>query len=266
MKNVYMIKRNTDLMFEIARGNMAGISGINKFGRAPSGVQTTATDIWDRADATPTQSVWTAPIQARIHQIVSSSGSDDGNPVGVGARTLRIYGLTAWNTAEVNEDITLNGTTNVPTVNSYVIIHRMKVLTKGATNVNVGTITATADTDGTVTAQINIGEGQTQMAIYGIPSTQTAYLPCFYASLNKSSAAAATLNVSLLVNPEPDSELINFLVKNTRGLQSTGKSDSQWFFMPYYKIEGPAIIKIQAIASANDIECSAGFDLILVDN
>ena len=87
----------------------------------------------------------------------------------------------------------MDGTTNVPTLNSYVIIHRMKVLTKGATNVNVGVITATADTDGTVTARIDVGRGQSQMAIYGVPSIQTAYVFRFYSNVLKASGTGRSI-------------------------------------------------------------------------
>lgn len=251
---------------DIPAGLISGKTSINKFGRAPSGVQTTSTDIWDRANATPTQQVWTAPTTARTHQIVSTSTSDDGSPAGVGARTVQIFGLTGWGAAEVNETVTMNGTTNVATANSYVCIHRMKVLTKGATNVNVGIITATADTDTTVTAQINTGEGQTQMAVYGIPSTQTAYLVQYYAFINRLPGAAADVVYRLLVNPEPDNELTNFVVKHFGGLVSTGSTYCLYPFRPYFKIPGPAIIKIQAMSSVADTDTSAGFDMILVDN
>jgi len=253
-----------DFLLEVARGNVAAHAAVNKFGQAPSGVQTTATDIWDRADATPTQQVWVAPTAARVHQITSTSTSDTSG--GAGAKTLRVYGLTGWGTAEANEDITMNGTSNVATSSSYVIIHRMKVLTKGATNANVGTITATADTDSTVTAQINVGEGQTMMAIYGVPSTQTAYVTQYYASLNKASGAAATVNNRLLVNPEADTELLNFLVKHTIGTQSTGVSHFAHEFLPPFAVPGPAIIKISGIGSGADLDVGAGFDLVLVDN
>ena len=256
-----------DLALDIPSGKYEGVmTSVNKFGRAPSGVQTTATDIWDRATQAPLQSIWVAPTQARQHNIASDSTSDDGAPAGVGARTIRIYGLTDWDTVESSEDIVMNGTTDVLTVGSYVIIHRMKVLTKGATAVNVGAITDTAVTDGTVTAQINDGEGQTQMAIYGIPSIQDAYITRFYGTVNKASGGAATINFSLMVNPEPDSELVNFLTKNTRGAQSTGNSGDTWPWNPYMKISGPAIIKVQGIASGADVEGSAGFDLILMNN
>lgn len=251
---------------EIARGNVPGMTCVNKFGEAPAGVQTTATDIWDRADATPTQQVWTAPTQARVHAIVSSSASDDGDPAGVGARTVRVWGLTDWDTAEVSEDITLNGTTNVNTANSYVIIHRMRVLTSGATSVNVGTISATAATDTTVTAIIRPSEGTTHMAIYGFPSTQTVYLVRWYGSINKAQGATATINFKLMFNPEPNAQLKHFSVRSERGVQSTGTSDIDWNLPCPLELVGPGIIKIQAIASAADTDGSAGFDIILVDN
>jgi hypothetical protein len=162
----------------------------------------------------------------------------------------------------------MDWTTSGNTSSSYVIIHRMKVLTKGndAGGPNVGTITATAAVDATITAQINPAEGQTQMAIYGIPSTQTAYLTGYYASANKGSPAANTVNMALLANPEPDAERINFLVKSTLGLSTTSTSVLVVRFNPYYTIEGPAIIKIQADVSADNFDISAGFDAIIADN
>ena len=174
-----------NLSLAVPQGKIPSIVPVNKFGYAQSGVQASDTDIWDRADSTPTQQIWTKPTQARTHQIKSTSFQDN-NAIGSGAWKVKVFGLTSWDTKEVSEIINMNGTTNVPTVNQYVIIHRMRVVEFGLSNVNVGTITATADTDATVTAQISIGFGQTEMAIYGIPSIQDAYLKSWYASLNKS--------------------------------------------------------------------------------
>lgn len=253
-------------VLEIARGNVAGMVTINKFGRSTNVDNGVATDIWDRANATNDVDIWVAPTQARTHDIVSSSASDDGSPVGVGARTIKVFGLTGWGTKEVSEDIVMNGTTNVPTANSYVIVHRMQVLTKGATSSNVGLITATAQTDGTVTAQINAGEGQTLMAIYGIPSTQTAFVGRIYGSVNEAQGAAGNADVSLMVNPEPDAELLNFITKHRFGLDDTGTSALSVNYYTPKVFAGPLIIKMQAIGGTNDLSVSAGFDLILVDN
>ena len=253
-----------DVALTIATGVVSGITHINKFGRAVAGVQTVGTDIWDRADATPTDSIWVAPTQARIHAITSSSAAD--SVTAGGARTIRVFGLTSWASKEVSEVISLDGVTGPNTVNAYVIIHRMKVLTKGATSINVGDIIATAAVDGTVTAEINAGAGQTQMAIYGIPSIQTAYMTDYYGTFNKAGGSTVYVDISLLINETPDTELLNFTVKSTVGLQSNGSSYVEHGFKPYFPIPGPAIIKMQGFGSANDLDTSAGFDLILVDN
>jgi len=250
---------------EVALGNVAGRSSVNKFGSAPSGIQVTATDIWGRADATPTQSVWLAPTAARVHAIVSSSVDDDGSPVGTGARTLRVYGLTSWTADEVSEDITLNGVGAVNTVNSYVIIHRMKVLTMGASGPNVGTIIATAATDTTVTAVILPGDGQTEMAIYGVPSTKIALLHRWNVQIDKAGGAVASADFILRVNENPNVQTTGFLRKDDISLQSTCTCAEERRYAIPMRFVGPCIIKATAIASAADVDGASGFDLELVD-
>ena len=255
----------SDPLLDISDGIILGKETVNKFGRAPSGVQTTATDIWDRADSAATQQIWLAPTAARIHTIASDSASDVSG--GTGATTVIVYYLADWDTAETTETVSGNLNTGIAMSNAAVMIHRMKVVPQStSTTTNVGTITATAATDATITAVILPGEGQTQMAIYGIPSTQTLEIYEFYATLNKSSAAAGTINFSPVVNPNPDVQTLAFIVKNTRGLQSTGTSADTFPFKIPWKITGPAIIKIQGIASAADIEASAAFNGVLEDN
>lgn len=254
-----------DPMLDIARGLVTGVSHVNKFGATSNADSGVVTDLWDGANPTDDIDIWVAPTQARTHQIVSTSTDDDGSPVGVGARTIRVYGLKTWSSAETTEDITMNGTTNVPTANTYVIIHRLEVLTKGATSENVGVITATADTDSTVTAQIKVGHGQTEMAIYGIPDTKVAYCTGYYASLIKN-ASAVNAEINLVFNQEPNNELLNFIIKHDMGLESTGTSYARQVFSPYLKLAGPGIVKIEANTDAANITVSGGFDLILVDN
>ena len=250
---------------------LSKVMWTNKYGRATDGLQLTATDIWDRADSSATQQIWVAPTQARIHNITSSSTQDDGNPEGAGsgAQAVRVYGLQTWDSKETSEDVVLNGTADVATQNSYVIIHRMKVIPVGSTyGINAGNITATAVTDGTVTAQITAGEGQTLMAIYGIASTQTAYMTKYQINAHNTGNPSTVVesDVTVLVNERPDLDETVFLNKSNAGLIASGTTDIIREFNPYLKIEGPAIIKVQGIATLVDTEGVAEFDVILVDD
>lgn len=244
-----------DPSLSLAKGSVIGHKAVNKFGRNQD-IDTALEDLWDAGGT------WVAPTQARIHQITSDSTSDTS--AGAGAKTIRIYGLTDWDTAETSEVITMAGTSNVATA-AYVIIHRMMVMIKGVIDVNVGTITATADTDATVTAQILPSQGQSQMAIYGIPSIQTAYLTAAYGSINKATASGG-VDLNLRFNPEPQTELLHFRTVHVYALQATGVSAFRNDFNPYDKFEGPGIIKLTAQASAVNFDVAAGFNLILVDN
>ncbi len=250
----------------IAQGHTAHLTSGNKFGRSTNVDNGVATDIWDRANPTDDQATWVAPTQARIHNIASTSASDDGSPAGVGAQTVRIYGLVDWTTPEVSEDIILNGVTDVPTVNAYVIIHRILVLTWGTSGPNVGVITATAVTDGTVTAQVNVGEGQTQMAIYGLPSGQTIYLVQYYGELQKSGGATGGADIRLKVNSIPNTQIIGFTTKHILGLLSTGNSYVPHYFKPELPVSGPAIIKVEATGGVNNLDVSGGFDFIIAED
>jgi len=249
----------------IAKGVVPGHYSVNKFGRATNADSGVACTIWDRANSTHNQPLWLAPTAARVHAIVSTQAADTAT-TGASARTIRVYGLTSWSTAETSEDISLNGTTPVNTANSYVIIHRMKVLTSGATSVNAGYITATAATDASVTAQINPTEGQTQMAIYGIPSTQSLYLTGYYASVLRSSPTGATANTSLLWTTNVTAQPNIWQVKHTCGMDQDGTTGFNHPFNPPDKFAGPGILRLRATATSNDSDVSGGFDLIVVDN
>lgn len=252
-------------MLEVARGNVPGISAVHLFGSSDNVDSGVKTDLWDRANATDDQDIWIAPTQARTHQIVSSDAGDDGNPAGVGARTLEIRGLTAWTANEVTETITMNGTTNVATANAYVIINHMEVLTKGATSSNVGVIKATADTDGTVTAQINAGNGHTLTMIYGVPSTQVLYVLAFSTTVG-AVASGKEVEVDILTNLEPNVELLNFVVDFHVALNAAGTSHIHHPHVVPDKHAGPVIIKMQATGDAANMSVDGSFEFLLVNN
>lgn len=249
---------STDFYYDISTGAVENNDAVNKFGRNPDvDTATDPEDVWD------TGGIWVAPTQARKHNIASSDANDDA--IGTGAQTIRLYGLVSWDSLETSEDVIMDGLTPVATSNSYVIIHRMKVLTAGSGGLNVGDITATAQTDGTITAQITASQNQTLMAIYGIPALQKLVITKWYTSVNLTSGGGGTADVELLINEEPDNNLLLFLVKHHAGLSSSGSSVFNHEFSPYLSVQGPAIIKVNVESvSSNNTDISGGFDGILI--
>jgi hypothetical protein len=245
----------------VARGLEANCKSVNKFGGNAEIDSGNTADIWSRGLQTGGSSlIWVAPTQARTHTIASTDADD--TTAGDGARTVKIWGLTSWTTTEVNETVTMNTGSPPVTSNSYVIIHRMEVITSGGVGgtKNQGLITATATGDGTVTAAIEAGEGRTFMAIYGIPSGETMYIDEIGSSVNKAGGAAGLIDFELLVNNEPDAQLLAFQHQHHWGHQTVGTSAVIIPFTTEKVIVGPAIIKIQAISGTDNMGVSAWFN------
>ena len=239
------------------------ISTINKFGAATDCDNGVATDIWDGADGTTSTDVWVPPTIARVHDIASGSANDTS--AGTGARTVEIFGLQTWGSVETSEIITMNGTTNVATSNSYVIIHRMKVLTWGSGGVNAGIITATAQTDSTVTSAILTGNNQTQMCIYGVPSSQKLRVTEFGCEVVKSSASTILAEGEVLIMIDPNTNVGNNNAwTNVESFIS--KSDvTKWkhqYKVPK-KFDGPCIVKLQVTADTDNTTIMGYFDGVL---
>ena len=257
-----------DFQLEVARGNVPGMSHINKFGRNPDCDQAASTtavnigrSIWDGGIAGAVN--WLAPTAARTHQIASSSANDDNDGAGTnaGMQTVRISGLDA-SFALQTEDVTLNGVGDVATANTYTMIHRMEGLTFGATGYNEGDITATADSDSTVTAKITIGMNQTLMAIYQIPASKTGYITGYGASLHKSGGAAKFADI-FLCSMKTGS---GWRVRDAYDLASDGGTQFYVPFSPYKVLQGKELVQVIANPSADAQDISARFDIILVDD
>lgn len=249
----------SDPALSVPAGLVLNYLGLNKFGRTTDADAGILTDIWDGANSTTAQPIWLAPTAARIHAVVSTNTADAA-PSGAGARSVQVYGLQTWSSAETSEIVTMDGDTPVNTANSYVIIHRVKVTSFGSSGPNVGTISVTAASpDSTLTAQINAVEGQTQMAVYGVPSGQSLFITQYYASLNKAVKNAGA-DFRVVINPIPDEEPAGFIIKHTSGAVSEGTGSVGHKYDPYFRIDGPSIIKVQVISDTANSAADGGFD------
>ena len=235
------------------------MSTVNKFGKNTDiDTGSTPEDVWDGGG------LWVPPTAARIHDVASSNAADTS--AGTGARTVRIYGLDSnWELQE--EDITMNGTTNVPTAAAYTRVFRAQVLTAGSGDVNAGDITITAQTDSTVTAQITAGKGQTLMAIYTVPAGKTGYGLAWYGMLAGSSPSGAQVDLDLLVRTRADQSDSALNLRHSGGLFSEGSSRFQHRVNAYFPIEEKSDIIVRvADVSANNTNVAAGFEMLLQDN
>ncbi len=257
-----------DFVLQVARGKIAGITHINKYGRNPDCDQAgsaTAVNIgrslWDGGVAGASN--WVEPTEARIHQAASSSPNDDidGGGTNAGAQVIEIFGLDS-NYAFQDEALQLDGTTNVPTRFAYSMIYRVSVRSAGSTGYNEGAISLTADTDGTVTAQIAVGNNQCQMAIYQIPAGKTGYITNYSSSLHKSGGATKFADVFLMSKRFGEV----WRVRGQTTIASDGNQTNQHMFNPYKTFRAKELIQVVANPSADGQDISAEFDLIIVDD
>ena len=255
----------TDFFLEIAAGNVPGHSAVTKFGRNPDIDQIASStaviigrDIWDLGIAGAT--MWVPPTTARIHQIASSNDEDGGAGGDTGALTMEVYGLDS-SFALTNETITLNGTTNAPT-SAMTMIYRMECLTFGSAGRNLGNILATADTDGTVTAQVTADNSQTLMAIYQIPAGKTGYITSYESELHKTGGAATLADITLMSMKFGG----GWRVRDTMSLASDGTTSHQKFFQPYKTLAAKEYVKVVGAPSKDAQDIGAGFALILKDD
>jgi len=247
---------------QVALGNVQSYKKINKFGETPNADSGVATDLWDGSVSTV---IWVPPNAARVHQIDSTDAADAA--AGTGMRTLRLWGLKTWGSKETFEDVILDGTSNVATANAYVIIHRMKGLTWGSGGVNAGLVCATADTDSTVTACIVATQNQSQMMIYGVPSTQRLEVTRFGAQLVKNTGATQRADGEILWMEDAETNAAANTAWTNKENFLVIEAASPWShpYDPTKSFEGPGIIKFQVSSNAADVKVIGFMDAYLVD-
>lgn len=155
----------------VSSGAVTGTSSVFKFGFNPdiNGVEET---VWDHGG------IYAYPAAA-IQMSVSSSSVND-TAAGTGARTVFVAGLDA-NYNEISETVTLNGQTPVLTSALFLRINRASVVSAGsgetaAGDIYVGTGVVSAGVPATVYARIRLGDNQTLMAVWTVPSGYTGYI------------------------------------------------------------------------------------------
>lgn len=122
---------------------------------------------------------------------------------GTGARTITINGLdNAF--AEIEEDVTMNGTSNVLTSKTYRRVDKIIIKTTGTGNTNAGVITATYSSAATVEATIADLEGISKNSHYTVPAGKSLLILKTEINVAKSATGTATGLVDVYRYLRPD--------------------------------------------------------------
>lgn len=223
----------------ISAGNLAGYSGVHKFGAVYGTAVSTMSTVWTAADTSAT-ALYDWSYSAGTVTVVSTSSSDTTQIV--------VEGLdTDYNFVE--ETFTLTGTT--PTAAGTVTFARVnRAYMVSATN--VGKIQVKRNT--TVVTEIGAEFGQTLQCFYTVPANKTAYL------LNLSASASKNQVVDLFLFQRPLGGA--FRVQCTMSLN---QGNEQLDYPVPLKFTEKTDIDLRTRGSAN-ATISAEFTLVLVDN
>ena len=245
---------------DLARGtrNTRGLIKWQTFGQ--NNDVDTATDpeqIWDYSGA----ATWVSPTQARVHNIVSGHADDDGTPyaTGNGAHYVWVYGISA-NGDMVKEVVKLNGVAAVATTFEYTCVNRLTAHREFGSSLaqNVGEITATAATDGTVTRSIAAGAGQSLAAVFQTPRGHTSWLTRCFASMQKKTGTSADIVLHVMNHR---SYVWNTIM--VRGLISDGSSYFDEVLQSPHTISELSYIKMEAEVSADNTDIAGGWALTM---
>ena len=175
---------------QVSRNQIMGHTPVYIFGLTSSLGSTAYGPAWEGLTSSGGNYVY--PSTAAVMYIYSSSASDT-------AVTIQINGLDA-NYNILTEQIVLQGTTAVATVNSYFRINSMATVAGNVVG-NVTLYSNSAKTGGTTYAQITAGNGNTQMSIFTVPNGYTFYQDYLQADANTGVTGSAYNKVRVYANP-----------------------------------------------------------------
>lgn len=244
----------TEFMYDVQRGIYPGKTVVKILG-ANYDVDAAAEDF------IPWGGLYVFQNAAVAMEVISTSASDDGSPVGIGARTVTVYGLNG-SFAEISETVTMNGTTAVPLVNTYRRINRFEVATVGSSSVAVGTIDCRVVAGAVIQARIIAGEGNSRTGVYTVPAAKIAYLESITVShkrVSNENIDALILSRDLSATDKP------ITIKGCQSLVSQGTSLATRK-LDYGRLVGPCDVWMRAqLASGNNNGIYGTLELVQED-
>lgn len=236
---------------QVGRGQIAGHSVVHVFGHNPD-VDTTEVTIW------PATGLLGYPASPTIMKI-SSSSTDDAS-AGTGARTVYILGINGTG-GYVSETVTLNGQTEVNTVNSYDAIQQMSVASVGSGGKNAGVIyagtgTVTAGVPAVAYSAMGIGDNLSLVGQWTCPEGHTGYLV-------HGSITSGTTTANQYITGRLKQRGLDGIVR-TAAITTLHYGTSQYDFSYPVKILAGESISATADGSGNNNDVSSYFQIVLI--
>jgi len=216
---LFTVRPDPSFIQQVALGHFPGYKIVHKYGLNPNIGAGTDEDIWD------TGGVKQYFTTAATLNIDSTNGNDTAG--GTGLQTVLIRGLDgSYN--EVEEIVTMNGTPNVVTVNSYLRLNDMIGLTVGSAGENVGDIRARTGGAATEQGRIesNPGLGRGRFSHYTVPANWEGLLFNLSATMNGTENAKEG-TVYFLTRTAPDAP---WIYNHGIGLSNRATSHSSDFY------------------------------------
>ena len=224
-----------DQGIDIARGLVAGVSCVNKFGYHGGDVTaSTVETVWDGNASTEIMPYPSAGV------ITISDNTDDTG------ESVVVEGLDADYNLQ-SETVTVGGT---GALTFSRVFRAYMASTENTSDVGI-------NQGGTFTALIKAGLGQTQMAVYTIPAGKMGFLTKIHGSSDRSTGNPA---VQFRLKVREFGSI--FRIKGTYGTAGGNQFDYE-YPLPLM-IEEKSDIRIDVLADAA-VKCGAIFDLKLVD-
>lgn len=175
--------RPSDFRYEIAQGLRRGYETWNKFGFNED-IDTGGEEIVAAFGGTFT----ILSSSGDTLDVVSDSSEDAVG--GTGSSSIQIVGVLA-DGSHGSEIITLTGLTPVTTSSSFRGINRVQILSSGSNQANVGDITITASTGGSVQALVPAEESVTEQCIFHVGENFTFLADYLFINVNKISGGGS---------------------------------------------------------------------------
>jgi hypothetical protein len=225
------IKNNNHYYDDISSGKIENKSFWFKFGEGE--IDTSATTLWSGSDQQA--GLYTYPTEAILMNLVSSNAGDTD-------QTIEIQGLDA-NYKLQTENVELNGTTPVSTVNKFFRVFRMAV-TDGSTLAGWVKLYVSS----TIYGHIRAGINQTQMMVYTVPAGHSLLVKSYVLTKADDDAVKIMGMIKTGTGPFRDQFDINML---------SGQSSVQ--IDPPYKMSEKTDFEMRGVATTvktSDIACN----------